>query len=243
MLTWWCTAPPSPRTSPLRPVKVPSSSSRSPLTVFADASRRSRLFVARRNGVGIYTVTAMLSSARLARSFLRSPRTAGPQPRDVLRLTLPSSTDSPRGARRRASAAAARLALPSSQTRLAARVAEPPRPPLGSHYPVHRLASRRASPSLRGRRSARTTQFTDSPRGARRRASAAAARLALPLAQIPLAGVGQHGHHELLGGELRGDGARSERRGAGGDAHEQALLAREPSRPRDRVFVADHDDP
>src|SRR2546426_9703250 len=52
-------------------------------------------------------------------------------------------------------------------------------------------------------------------------------RLALPLAQIPLAGVGQHGHHELLGGELRGDGARSERRGAGGDAHEQALLARE----------------
>src|SRR5207249_7234395 len=131
MLTWWCTAPPSPRTSPLRPVKVPSSSSRSPLTVFADASRRSRLFVARRNGVGIYTVTAMLSSARLA----------------------------------------------------------------------------------------------------------------LPMAQIPLAGVGQHGHHELLGGELRGDGARSERRGAGGDAHEQALLAREPSRPRDRVFVADHDDP
>src|SRR2546425_4247388 len=30
-----------------------------------------------------------------------------------------------------------RLALPGSQTRLAARVAEPPRPPLGSHY--HRL--------------------------------------------------------------------------------------------------------
>src|SRR5213080_4999916 len=113
MLTWWCTAPPSPRTSPLRPVKVPSSSSRSPLTVFADASRRSRLFVARRNGVGIYTVTAMLSSARLA---------------------LPRSTDS--------------------------------------------------------------------PRGARRRGSAAAARLALPLAQRPLAGVAQHGHHELLGGEL-----------------------------------------
>src|SRR5947208_10554429 len=186
MLTWWCTAPPSPRTSRLRPVKVPSSSSRSPLTVFADASRRSRLFVARRNGVGIYTVTAMLSSARLARPFLRSPRTAGPQPRDVLRL-----------------------ALPSSQTRLAARVAEPPRPPLGSHYP-----------------------FTDSPRGARRRASAAAARLALPLAQIPLAGVGQHGHHELLGGELRGDGARGERRGAGAEAHEHASLAREPSRPR-----------
>src|SRR5205823_4380803 len=43
---------------------------------------------------------------------------------------------------------------------------------------VHRLASRRAPPSLRGRRSARTTTFTDSPRGALRRASAAAARLA-----------------------------------------------------------------
>src|SRR5438128_279939 len=52
--------------------------------------------------------------------------------------------------------------------------------PLGSHYPVLGLASRRASPSLRGRRSARTTRFSDSPRGARRRASAAAARLALP---------------------------------------------------------------
>src|SRR5439155_15054235 len=43
----------------------------------------------------------------------------------------------------------------------------------------HRLASRRASPSLRGRRSPRRTTVTDSPRGARRRASAAAARLAL----------------------------------------------------------------
>src|SRR5207244_2792235 len=53
-------------------------------------------------------------------------------------------------------------------------------PPLGSHYPIHRLASRRASQSLRGRRSARTTRSIDSPRGARRRASAAAARLALP---------------------------------------------------------------
>src|SRR5213076_2193930 len=57
-----------------------------------------------------------------------------------------------------------RLALPRSQTRLAARVAEPPRAPLGSHCQVHRLASRRASPSLRGRRSARTARFTDSPR-------------------------------------------------------------------------------
>src|SRR5207247_2159961 len=156
---------------------------------------------------------------------------------------LPStSTDSPRGARRRASAAAARLVLP-----------------------VHRLAARRASPSLRGRRSARTTRsqtrraarvaepprpplgsyypFTDSPRGARRRASAAAARLVLPLTQVSLAGVGEHGHHELFGVELRSDGARAERGGARGDAHEQALLARAPSPPRHPVLVADHDDP
>src|SRR5437867_6811134 len=86
---------------------------------------------------------------------------------------------------RRASAPAARL-VPRApfQTRLAARVAEPPRPPLGSYYAPHsRLASRRASPSLRGRRSARTTRpVPDSPRGARRRASAAAARLVLPTA-------------------------------------------------------------
>src|SRR5207247_2440356 len=52
---------------------------------------------------------------------------------------------------------ALRLARSGSQTRLAARVAEPPRPPLGSHDQDHRLASRRASPSLRGRLSARTT--------------------------------------------------------------------------------------
>src|SRR5438309_1506667 len=97
-----------------------------------------------------------------------------------LRFRTTSFTDSPRGARRRAPAAAARLARPRSQTRLAARVAEPPRPPLGSHDLVHRLASRRASPSPRGRRSARTTSFIDSPRGARRRAPAAAARLARP---------------------------------------------------------------
>src|SRR5947208_3273497 len=87
-----------------------------------------------------------------------------------------------RGASAAAGAVTARCASarPRSQTRLATRVAEPPRPPLGSHDHVHRLASRRASPSLRGRRSARTTTFTDSPRDARRRASAAAARLARP---------------------------------------------------------------
>src|SRR5437879_9037338 len=207
MLTWWCTSPPSPRTSPLRPVKVPSSSSRSPPTVFADASRRSRLFVARRNGVGIYTVTAMLSSARLARPVHRlASRRASPSLR---------GRRSPRTTR--------------SQTRLAARVAEPPRPPLASHdpftdsprgarrrastaaarlaRPVHRLASRRASPSLHGRRSARTTRsqtrlparvaepprpplgshdpFTDSPPGPRRRASPPPTLPARPLAQLP----------------------------------------------------------
>src|SRR5207247_11422601 len=57
-----------------------------------------------------------------------------------------SFPDSPRGAHRRASAAAARLARPRSQTRLAARSAEPPRPPLGSHDHVPRLASPRAPP-------------------------------------------------------------------------------------------------
>src|SRR5205814_9736211 len=76
-----------------------------------------------------------------------------------------------------------------ARTRTVTRVAEPPRPPLGSHYPVCSLASRRASPSLRGRRSARTTPSAASPHGARRRASAAAARLALPLTQVPLAGI------------------------------------------------------
>src|SRR3989442_6596833 len=70
---------------------------------------------------------------------------------------------------------------------LAARVAEPPRPPLGSHDLVHRLASRRASPSPRGRRSARTTSFTDSPRGPRRRAPPAPARLPRPRSQTRLA--------------------------------------------------------
>src|SRR5206468_7404404 len=84
------------------------------------------------------------------------PRSAGPQPRDALRL-----------------------ARSGSQTRLAARVAEPPRPPLGSHYHVHRLASVGGAPAPR-RPAARTTRITDSPRGARRRASAPAARLALP---------------------------------------------------------------
>src|SRR5438034_624412 len=119
-----------------------------------------------------------------------------------------SFPDSPRGAHRRASAAAARLARPRSQTRLAARIAEPPRPPLGSHDHVPSLASRRVPPSLRGRRSARTTTFPDSPRGAHRRASAAAARLARPRSQTRLAAriaepprppLGSHDHSRKRG--------------------------------------------
>src|SRR5437867_2233020 len=104
-----------------------------------------------------YVFSPLTSSSRsamappLAATIADSSRPAGPQPRDALRL--------------------ARL---GSQTRLAARVAEPPRPPLGSHDQGHRL------PSGVERPAARTTGITDSPRGARRRASAAAARLALP---------------------------------------------------------------
>src|SRR5881396_1330856 len=110
------------------------------------------------------------------------------------------------------SPAAARLARLGSQTRLAARVAEPPRPPLGSHDWDHRLASRHASQSLRGRRSARTTGITDSPRGARRRASAAAARLALPYLEHVVERV-------ALDRDL-----------AGVLDHAEELLAREPGR-------------
>src|SRR2546427_6662543 len=48
-----------------------------------------------------------------------------------------------------------RLARPDPQTRLAARVAEPPRPPLGSHGHIHRLASAGGAPAPR-RPAART---------------------------------------------------------------------------------------
>src|SRR2546428_12518687 len=63
-----------------------------------------------------------------------------------------------RGASAAAGAVTARCASarPRSQTRLAARVAEPPRPPLGSHDLVHRLAS------------AGGDSITDSPRRAAR---------------------------------------------------------------------------
>src|SRR5437899_2453315 len=71
-----------------------------------------------------------------------SPRPAGPQPRDGLRL-----------------------ARPHPQTRLAARLAEPPRPPLGSHCHIHRLASAGGAPAPQ-RPAARTATSTDSPRPA-----------------------------------------------------------------------------
>src|SRR5207247_1602664 len=66
----------------------------------------------------------------------RGPRAGGPRRRPSVSASLDHDSmipDAPRGARRRASAAAARLPRPAFQTRLAARVAEPPRPPLGSH--------------------------------------------------------------------------------------------------------------
>src|SRR5213076_1342137 len=95
------------------------------------------------------SVCAVTTITRSILSAIEPPRSFGCGSHcQVHRLASPSAaartatfTDSPRGARRRASAGAARLALPGSQTRLAARVAEPPQPPLGSHCQVHRLAS------------------------------------------------------------------------------------------------------
>src|SRR2546422_42733 len=105
-------------------------------------------------------------SSRQPPRFTDSPRPAGPQPRDGLRLARPHPTDSPRPAGPQPRDGL-RLARPHPQTRLAARVAEPPRPPLGSHGHIHRLASRRAAPSLPRRPSARTTTSTGSPPPAR----------------------------------------------------------------------------
>src|SRR2546430_16277996 len=62
MLTWRCTSPPSSRTRPLSEVYSPSSSSSRPPTVGAWACTRSRLLVARLNGVGMYTVTGISPS-------------------------------------------------------------------------------------------------------------------------------------------------------------------------------------
>src|SRR5436309_15960594 len=117
-----------------------------------------------------------------------------------------------RNRRRALRAPASKIA--GSQTRLAYGCGSPcgPATPCGSHDPGHRLASRRASPSLRGRRSARTIRITDSPRGARRRASAAAARLALPYLEHVVERV-------ALDRDL-----------AGVLDHAEELLAREPGR-------------
>src|SRR5207245_4395185 len=71
-----------------------------------------------------------------------SPRTAGPQPRNVLRL-----------------------ALPGLQTRLGRR-GPSPATSSGSHYQDYRLASDGEAPAPR-RPPARTTRITDSPRPAR----------------------------------------------------------------------------
>src|SRR5439155_183501 len=110
---------------------------------------------------------------------------------------------------------ALRLARSGSQTRLAARVAEPPRPPLGSHDQDHRLASRRASPSLRGRRSARTTTFIGSPRSAgpqprdalRLARPGSQTRLAARVAEPPRPPLGSHYHTAASSRDRRYQGA------------------------------------
>src|SRR3990167_3436700 len=108
MLTWRCTSPPSPRTSPLSPGCARSSSSNSPPTVAAETSTRSRLLVARRNGVGMYTVTAMtvprfFRSVSPLASAEAPPRLARPRPISPL-----ASAEAP-----------PRLALPLTQVSLA----------------------------------------------------------------------------------------------------------------------------
>src|SRR5438093_6866061 len=148
MLTWWCTSPSSVRTSPLRPVYAPSSSSRSPPTVFADASRRSRLFVARRNGVGIYTVTAIRSSCLTRQRWGERRRSPPTPPTDHPQRHSPQSDCAAHSGSPRASDAL--------RLRTATPALEPPQVRRAPEH-VHRLAARRASPSLRRRRSARTT--------------------------------------------------------------------------------------
>src|SRR3989338_9011139 len=126
MFTWRCTSPPSPRTSPLSPGCARSSSSNSPPTAAAETSTRSRLLVARRNGVGMYTVTAMtvprfFRSVSPLASAEAPPRLARPRPISP----LASAEAPPRLARPRpisplASAEApTRLALPLTQVSLA----------------------------------------------------------------------------------------------------------------------------
>src|SRR3989442_6289943 len=105
---------------------------------------------------------------------------------------------------------------------LAARVAAPPGPPLGSHDLVHRLASRRASPSPRGRRSARTTRITDSP----------PARLAEP----PRPPLGSHDNHRLASRHpmARSTADRSVRSPSATSAPRWTRTARRPRSTRTR---------
>src|SRR3989442_9935534 len=81
-------------------------------------------------------------------------RSEGAAPSDPPRLSSrqpPRFTDSPRLRLRLALRPrdGLRLARPDPQTRLAARVAEPPRPPLGSHGHIPRLPSARGPPAPR----------------------------------------------------------------------------------------------
>src|SRR5574341_1263043 len=101
MLMWWCTRPLSSRTSPLRPACTRSSSSSRPPTSFATTSIRSLLFVALRNGVGMYTVTAMLPSPGLSTLTQVTLARIGKHGDDELRR-LELRRDGARGKRRRA---------------------------------------------------------------------------------------------------------------------------------------------
>src|SRR2546422_1600656 len=95
---------------------------------------------------------------------IQSEGAAPPDPPRLSSRQPPRFTDSPRLRLRLALRPrdGLRLARPDPQTRLAARVAEPPRPPLGSHGHIHRLASAGGAPAPR-RPAARTTTSTDSP--------------------------------------------------------------------------------
>src|SRR5262249_56912473 len=60
--TWWCIWPVASRTKPRRPSNRLSRVSSSSFTSAASTSTRAALAVARRNGVGMYTLTAMAPS-------------------------------------------------------------------------------------------------------------------------------------------------------------------------------------
>src|SRR2546427_7336906 len=64
----------------------------------------------------------------------------------------------------------------------------------------------------------------------------------LSYAQVALAGIGEHRGHQLARREIGGHRASREGGGPGGDPDEDALLAGQAARPRQRVFVTDLDD-